>query len=618
MDEIDTNAKLDDERLFHKSDMLIVMVHELIMPRKKHSNGKPYVNLPKGIRKLLANATNNVTKDWKDKNEDERMNWWNMKYGNLRYTMGFPGLSGGGELAERRLNAAREHFESNGQESVKIGLELLQKLHRQETHQLLIEMGLSLDDWIPHINEHGEEPLDGSNEMSEPTEDPLLDRLASEELDSLERRILDEMRKTSKRLGGPFSKTRYDGGNNDDIPRLKIWSGIPGTGKSYQLQEYVQSIVQDEAKDVFRTVFHPEYSMYDFVGQIRPKQSSTDESRITYPFEPGPFTRALRRAKSVNDAKLDNRVFLIIEELNRGNAAAIFGEIFQLLDFRDDGESQYGIVQKDIASLLGLPEDSEIKLPRNIYIYATMNISDQNVYSLDTAFLRRWDREYVYADTWEGACTTWKIKLPNNKSIMWQEFAETVNNWLIINANEIGINHPEDKRLGPWFVDERTCNDPLLFANKLFTYLWTNVFSFGTAREKVFSSETNTLDSLLKRYVKDGLRVFSDDLFSLFSQKTTETTAHSGTTTDLGDTIQNDGATTASPSDGEPSEKTPAESPQQGEDGETRESSSDGEPSEKTLAGPPEEVDDAEPSSENSKEDPLDEIRQNDDDGLPS
>ena len=217
MDEIDTNAKLDDERLFHKSDMLIVMVHELIMPRKKHSNGKPYVNLPKGIKKLLANATNNVTKDWKDKNEDERMNWWNMKYGNLRHTMGFPGLFGGGELAERRLNAAREHFESNGQESVKIGLELLQKLHRQETHQLLIEMGLSLDDWIPHINEHGEEPLDGSNMMSEPTEDPLLDRLASEELDSLERKILDEMRKASKRLGGPFSKTRSDGGNNDDM-----------------------------------------------------------------------------------------------------------------------------------------------------------------------------------------------------------------------------------------------------------------------------------------------------------------------------------------------------------------------------------------------------------------
>ena len=71
-------------------------------------------------------------------------------------------------------------------------------------------------------------------------------------------------------------------------------------------------------------------------------------------------------------------------------------------------------------------------------------------------------------------------------------------------------------------------------------------------------------------------------------------------------------------SDGEPFEKTPAESPQQGEDGETREPSSDGEPSERTLAGPPEEVDDDEPSSENSKEDPLDEIRQNDDDGLPS
>ena len=539
MDEIDTNAKLDDERLFHKSDMLIVMVHELIMPRKKHANGEPYVNLPKGIRKLLANATNNVTKDWKDKNEDERMNWWNMKYGNLRHTMGFPGLPGGGELAERRLKAAREHFESNGQESVKIGLELLQKLHRQETHQLLIEMGLSLDDWIPHINEHGEEPLDGSNEMSEPTEDPLLDRLASEELDNLERKILDEMRKTSKRLGGPFSKTRSDGGNNDDIPRLKIWSGIPGTGKSYQLQEYVHSIVKDEGKDVFRTVFHPEYSMYDFVGQIRPTES-TPGGTITYPFEPGPFTRALKRAVETCRTDVQNRVFLIIEELNRGNAAAIFGEIFQLLDFNSKGESQYGIVQNDIAIVLGNSRDTEIRLPPNLHIYATMNISDQNVFPLDTAFLRRWDREYVFADTWEGASTTWAIKLPKSNSITWKSFAETLNNWLISNAEDIGINHPEDKRLGPWFVDERTCNDPLLFANKLLTYLWTNVFAFGAARERAFNTNNNTLEKVLKEYMKDGLRVFSDDLFQMLSQNITGLVVADGIAGMSGKSIQDD------------------------------------------------------------------------------
>ena len=141
---------------------------------------------------------------------------------------GVSGLSGGGELAERRLNAAREHFKSNEQESVKIGLELLKNCIDKKRINCLIEMGLSLDDWIPHINEHGEEPLDGSNEMSEPTEDPLLDRLASEELDSLERKILDEMRKASKQLGGPFSKNEVRWGKTTMISRwLKIWSGIP-------------------------------------------------------------------------------------------------------------------------------------------------------------------------------------------------------------------------------------------------------------------------------------------------------------------------------------------------------------------------------------------------------
>ena len=263
---------------------------------------------------------------------------------------------------------------------------------------------------------------------------PLLEEVGELPLNDLEQENLEEMKKLSRRLGGDPPSAGSSQQTDRDVPRLKIWSGIPGTGKSFQLQENVMGMVSDEKKDVFRTVFHPEYSMYDFVGQIRPTQEP-GRTTISYPFEPGPFTRALKRAHDVPTCK----VFLIIEELNRGNAAAIFGEIFQLLDLTDNGESEYGIVQKDIARILRMDDDDEIKLPENLYIYATMNISDQNVFPLDTAFLRRWDREYVFADKWEGACTSWNITLPSDKIISWQSFAETINNWLISRAGDFGI-----------------------------------------------------------------------------------------------------------------------------------------------------------------------------------
>ena len=374
---------------------------------------------------------------------------------------------------------------------------------------------IDTDESIPHINEHGEETLHEEKESGASDVKPLLEEVGGQALNDLEQKQLEEMKKLSRRLGGDPPSAGSPQRTDRDVPRLKIWSGIPGTGKSFQLQENVKEMVSDENEDVFRTVFHPEYSMYDFVGQIRPTQEPGGTT-ISYPFEPGPFTRALKRA---HDSPSSN-VFLIIEELNRGNAAAIFGEIFQLLDLADNGESEYGIVQKDIARVLGMDDDDEIKLPENLYIYATMNISDQNVFALDTAFLRRWDREYVFADKWEGACTSWNITLPNNKTISWQSFAETINEHLISSAGVFGINHPEDKRLGPWFVDQRTCNNPLLFANKVFTYLWTNVFSYSQARKGTFSGEITTLERVLKEFTTQGLGIFSDVLATDFDGKT--------------------------------------------------------------------------------------------------
>lgn len=499
----------------NKEDMLIVMVHELIMLNKKHSNEKHYLNLPKPLQKTLAKTTNNVTDTWADIGEDKRMAWWNMRYGNLRFALGLTGLKGGGEALKNRLIGAHAFFQENQKRSIMYGLKALQKTSSEETYRLLEEMNLPADEWIPHINEHGEETLHEEKESGASDVKPLLEEVSEQELNDLEQKQVKEMKKLSRRLGGDPPSAGSPQQTDRDVPRLKIWSGIPGTGKSFQLQENVKGMVSDENEDVFRTVFHPEYSMYDFVGQIRPTQEPGGTT-ISYPFEPGPFTRALCRARNATD----NKVFLIIEELNRGNAAAIFGEIFQLLDLADNGESEYGIVQKDIARVLGMDADDEIKLPENLYIYATMNISDQNVFALDTAFLRRWDREYVFADKWEGACTSWNIALPNDKTISWQSFAENINDWLIDKAGDFGINHPEDKRLGPWFVDQRTCNNPLLFANKVFTYLWTNVFSYSQARKGTFSGEITTLERVLKEFTTQGLGIFSDKLATRFDGKT--------------------------------------------------------------------------------------------------
>ena len=167
---------------------------------------------------------------------------------------------------------------------------------------------------------------------------------------------------------------------------LLYW--VPGSGKSYKIAtEYCN----DENR-MERLVFHPDYMNTDFVGQIMP--TVKDNGDITYLFSPGPFTRIVKKAI----ANPSEHYYLVIEELNRGNAPGIFGEIFQLLDRSASGESVYGINNSILATEIYGDKSHQIKIPSNLSLLATMNTADQNVFTLDTAFQRRWTMEMIEND----------------------------------------------------------------------------------------------------------------------------------------------------------------------------------------------------------------------------
>ncbi|MDY5774046.1 MAG: AAA family ATPase, partial [Bacteroidaceae bacterium] len=163
--------------------------------------------------------------------------------------------------------------------------------------------------------------------------------------------------------------------------------GVPGCGKSYTIKtEYC-----DDDDHMERAVFHPDYTYSDFVGQILPR---VDEGHIEYRFEPGPFTRILKKAVETPDESF----YLVVEEINRGNAPAIFGDIFQLLDRDESGCSEYGVSNENISNYVYGDATTKIKIPGNLFVLATMNTSDQNVSTLDTAFKRRWTMRMIKND----------------------------------------------------------------------------------------------------------------------------------------------------------------------------------------------------------------------------
>lgn len=275
--------------------------------------------------------------------------------------------------------------------------------------------------------------------------------------------------------------------------------GVPGCGKSFYVEKNYESKVQEGF--TIRVVFHPDYTYSDFVGQLMPvlkevkNAQDVKEEKLQYDFVPGPFTRILQLA----EIHKDQQCLLIIEELNRGNAPAIFGEIFQLLDRNDDGTSKYAIYNREISKELYDNEQQEkpnepIKLPPNLTIVATMNTSDQNVFTMDTAFQRRWQMEHI-PNKFDFKTAHVNKHLPNSK-ISWGAFAQTVNKKMhTVNS---GFGSTDDKSLGVYFATDNDLDNAKRFAEKVLKYLWDDAFKLG--RQVLFSNCSEGLSSVIEAY----------------------------------------------------------------------------------------------------------------------
>ena len=279
-----------------------------------------------------------------------------------------------------------------------------------------------------------------------------------------------------------------DLGEESNIPKIGaniLFYGVPGSGKSHEID---QMIVQERSE---RVVFHPDYTYSDFVGQILPriiKKEGENEGKLRYVFEPGPFTKMVKKA--YDDPA--NMYFLVIEEINRGNAPAIFGDIFQLLDRNDDGSGKYHISNYDMAKVIfgDEHEDEIIKMPSNLTLLATLNTSDQNIFTLDTAFQRRWEMHLIKNDVHKASHAGEKIEGSN---ISWGTFADITNMEIIRFGEETGSS--EDKRLGAYFAKINELSRDK-FPEKVLKYLWDDAFKMD--HYIYFNENISSVDGIIE------------------------------------------------------------------------------------------------------------------------
>jgi len=301
----------------------------------------------------------------------------------------------------------------------------------------------------------------------------------------------------------------------DDVEILnKIYYGAPGTGKSHKVNE----LLKGKEERTERVTFHPEYDYASFIGGFKPIteiDEDTKKEEIKYKFAPQIFTNIYVDAWN----NKDNEYYLVIEEINRGNCAEIFGDIFQLLDRNPDynitpsNELKQYLV-KELTSEDGIKgiENGKMKLPSNLSILATMNTSDQSLFPMDSAFKRRWDWEYIpinYEKSEENPSSSYQVVVSDSKSFSWLEFIEKVNTIIKENRN-LGM----DKCIGNYFIKAKnnviTLED---FINKAIFYLWNDVFKDeddhifeeNTFYEDFFPIAINGKDKVLKILEKIGL-----------------------------------------------------------------------------------------------------------------
>lgn len=311
------------------------------------------------------------------------------------------------------------------------------------------------------------------------------------------------------------NKTIFEYKANTSKGKNKIFYGAPGTGKSHSIDKITKHSCR------YTTVFHPDTQYSDFVGALKPVMvDANGEKKISYEFRPGPFTKALIEA--IN--KPSKHVYLVIEELNRAPSAAVFGEIFQLLDRDMKGESQYKIEASDPDMLLHIKENlnepdkfNELYLPSNLSILATMNSSDQSVMPMDTAFKRRWLFEYLPIDFTQAGNGNFKLTFTDGTQpeVPWKVFAEVVNDTLSF------LQVPEDRLLGHRFVSDEELTTIVEANNtlkgKILVYLWDDVLRHGK-RDVIFNTSVAGTFGQLSHQFGEGNPIFSESFEAKLSE----------------------------------------------------------------------------------------------------
>lgn len=338
--------------------------------------------------------------------------------------------------------------------------------------------------------------------------------------------------------------TPYDDGKEDGLeekevmakPSLslqQIFYGAPGTGKSHTIKE------ETKESDVIRTTFHPDTDYSTFVGAYKPTTAllpicdelgqpmkigatTLHKEQIVYEFVAQSFLQAYVNAWKKYDK--GDKQYLVIEEINRGNCAQIFGDLFQLLDRNDYGFSDYPIkadadmkrqLQKAFAGLSVAQSDKInamyegkdvvlqvlsgdiLLLPNNLYIWATMNTSDQSLFPIDSAFKRRWDWTYMPISNAEKH---WVIEVGGNKYDWWQ-FLEKINEKIGSTTNS------EDKKLGYFFCKAQNgVISAKTFIGKVIFYLWNDVFKDYEFGDAIFNDEDGSKLSFDKFYTSEGIK----------------------------------------------------------------------------------------------------------------
>lgn len=280
----------------------------------------------------------------------------------------------------------------------------------------------------------------------------------------------------------------------------RIIYGAPGVGKSnklkVELRDYPENLI-------FRTTFYPDFSFSKFLGSYRPFLD--ENNNVSYGFEPGVFSKILLAAYQ----NPGQNYVLIIEELNRANAAAVFGDIFQLLDRDENGKSKYEInVPLEMEKWLksnGI-ELSKIYIPENLYIWSTLNTSDQGVYPLDSAFKRRWEFEYISINFGEETIKNKYIYL-DGIYYEWNKLRKSINKKL----TEFLI--PEDRQIGTFFINPSLLNEKdndieiaeknlKIIEEKLLMYLSEDLFRHNKERILGFKTLGEILENGLKFFIE--------------------------------------------------------------------------------------------------------------------